>query len=315
MKKFLIRLLVYTSLVIIVIVILNFAYSLRNSDGTAKMQHVPDGIQICNFGSSHGLNDFNYEDIEKNYVYFNFALGGQSLLYDNRILMNFKDKIKEGANVFIVISHFSFFGIVPETEAADFLSKNRRYYTFLSPELIKCYDRKTDFYVNYMPALVSDNLMSFLGVLLLPPENLWDTSTDRKEALKHGYSRHKYFFRGMKDIQGRLIFRPERLKALYSMIEICKQIKATPILITTPYLKEYNDAVKQNEPEFYGKFYSIIEEVVKNTGVKYYDYSSDERYCNDYSLFINTDHLNRKGARIFTDNLLQEVLGIDVNVP
>ncbi|MBQ6970979.1 MAG: hypothetical protein IJP86_01340 [Synergistaceae bacterium] len=96
------------------------------------------------------------------------------------------------------------------------------------------------------------------------------------------------------------------------MIETCRQLGATPILITTPYLSEYNEAVRQNDPEFYADFYSVIGEPVKKTGVKYYDYSSDERYSNDYSLFFDNDHLNRKGARIFTDNILREILGVNV---
>lgn len=314
MKKFLRRLTTYTALVVVIIAALNLVYSYRQSDGTEKMLSVPDGIQICNFGSSHGLNGFSYEDAEERYVCFNFGLGGQSLLYDNRILTHYRDKIRTGAAVFIVISHFSLFGL-PDADQSNFLSKNRRYYTFLPPELIEHYDRKTDFFVNFLPALVSDNLIKFLETMLtmlLPPKHWEEDSTTHEDALKYSSLRSKAFLDGMNDRKGRRIRKHEAFQALYSMINICRQIGATPILITTPYLKEYNDAMRQNDPEFYADFHSVMSEVVSKTGVKHYDYSSDERYTNDTSLFTDADHLNRKGAVLFTDNILREILGINI---
>ena len=312
MKKFLCKLLTYTVLVSVVIATLDLIYIYKTLDSEeAKFRNVPDGIQICNFGSSHGLNGFNYEDAKRKYVCFNFGLGGQRPYFDEKILRNYSNNIRKGAAVFIVLSHFSFFGKYG-AENSRFSSMNRRYYKFLSPDLIDYYDRKTDIYVNYLPAFVSGNIVTFLKTMLIPHKDLWENATDREFSLIHGMRRYNNFIARNKDRFGRRNHNQENIDTLYRIIEICRNIGATPILITTPYLNEYNNAVKENDPEFYTYFYGVINEITKNTGVKYYDYSSDERYSNDYRLFVNTDHLNRRGARLFTNNLLREVLEIDV---
>ena len=93
------------------------------------------------------------------------------------------------------------------------------------------------------------------------------------------------------------------------MIQLCRDKDIEPILVTTPYLAEYPNAAKENDPSFFNDFYGVIAEIQANTGVRYYDYSSDERFSSRYDLFINTDHLNREGARQFTNILMEEVLG------
>lgn len=325
MKKFLTNLFVYASVLILLVLAINAAYiyriasvdegpmGIRKYDGTfdSVFNDVPDNIQICNFGSSHGQCDFNYEDFDGKYTCFNFGMSGQTLLYDFRILQNFSGKFKKGATVFILLSHFSFFGPSEENDPV-FLPTNRRYYKFLPPKFISHYDKKTDFYVNYMPALITDNIAELLKTMFFQPDDLWNQTTNREKALKHAYPRCEHFITNRKDRNGRRLYKQDAIDALYGMIEFCRKIGVTPILITTPNLREYDDAVRKNDPDFFNDFYSFIDEVVRKTGVKYYDYYSDERYINDYSLFRDNDHFNRKGARIFTDNLIRDVLGIDI---
>ncbi|MBQ7220562.1 MAG: SGNH/GDSL hydrolase family protein [Synergistaceae bacterium] len=323
MRKFLTKIFIYTlalSLITIAVNALciyriyssNFGSMSDKKNDSAFIVNVPEGIQICNFGSSHGYYGFNYDDAGEKYTCFNFALPSQSLRYDYKILEQFRDKIRKDAAVFIVISHFSFFG-KPEVQGADFASKNRRYYRFLDSSRIDEYDIKTNFYVNYMPALIADNAVSFLRLLFKPSGDMWNFTTDPEAAKVHALVRYKGFIADKKDNEGRRLFNREAVEALMKIIALCHELGAAPILITTPYLKEYNDAVKKNDPEFYGDFRAVIDDVVRHTGVKYYDYSEDERYTNDYSLFFNTDHMNRKGARIFTNTLLREVLCIETN--
>ena len=152
MKKYLIKFSIYVSILAVIILVLNALYIYKSeNDIGAFANDVPDDIQICNFGSSHGLYGFNYEDV-KNYTCFNFALSAQRLTYDYRILQNYKDKIKKGATAFIVLSTFSLFG-VPDTEREDFEAQNTRYYKFLPSNFIAKYEMKTYFFVNYLPIM------------------------------------------------------------------------------------------------------------------------------------------------------------------
>lgn len=75
-----------------------------------------------------------------------------------------------------------------------------------------------------------------------------------------------------------------------------------------PFPQEYTDEIKKTDEEFFNRFYSTIDQVVKDTGVEYYDYAFDERFANEYSLFMNIDHLNKEGARNFTNILMDEIV-------
>ena len=311
MKKFFLKLFIYSLLISLIILGLNALYIQKENDGTRKFTDgVPNNIQVCNFGSSHGLSGFNYEDAERKYTCFNFALGSQTLLYDYKVFINYKDKIQKGAKVFLLASYFSFFG-VPDVQDRQFASKNKRYYKFLSPDLIEQYDTKTNFYVNYFPSLAADDLVSFFRVIMpkAPTNNAVHSinPAQAKGIARHTCIRH---ITQHTDINGQRIYNHEAIKALYDLINLCREIEAEPILITMPYLHEYVNEVEQGDPEFFNDFYSIINEVTQKTGIKYYDYARDERYTSNYALFSDTDHLNKNGARKFTNDILREVAGL-----
>ena len=113
-----------------------------DSDYTQKFQEVPDKIQVCNLGSSHGLYGFCYDDIDKDFC-FNFSLVSQTLEYDNRILSYYEDRISAETKVIIPVSYFSFFG-EGEQNTDVFQSKNLRYYKFLPKEYISYYSFSED---------------------------------------------------------------------------------------------------------------------------------------------------------------------------
>ena len=307
MKKFLCKVLIYALSLVLITLGINALY--YEDDYTEKfIAGVPDNIQICNFGSSHGLYAFNYEDAMKYYTCFNFALASQSLNYDYRILQYYKDKIQRGADVFIVISYFSLFG-KPEVQENGFASKNKRYYKFLPTSLIVNYDSKTNFYTQF-PALTAENCFSLAKHILFREYDISDKKTNQHEANIDGLSRFKYHVTEHLDKDGRRIYKNEAIDALYEIINLCREIGANPIMITTPYLHEYPDAGKKEDKEFFNDFYGVINKVISDTGIKYYDYSADERYSSNYGLFLNVDHMNREGAKVFTNNLLHDVLGI-----
>ena len=322
MRKFLNRIAVY--IFILTAIILGVQELYFQIEPKYHTMNVPAGdIQICNFGSSHGQRGFNYEDFKGKYVCSNFGMSSQSLFYDYMILQHYRDKLKPDAVVFIDISYFSFFGR-PEAEGEAFLSRNKRYYKFLPREKIMQYDWKTDIYVNYLPCLSPGGLTvlakHILGLnkgakIIEGDFNIYDegwnivtNSHDVAIDAPQAYGRHiSHRF----DENGHRLRRQESFEAIYGMIELCRSIGAKPILVTVPYMQEYTSLILKEDAEFYSDFYAVIEEIKSSTGIEYYDYGFDERFCYDYGLFINSDHLNREGARRFTNILLHEVLGIE----
>lgn len=315
MKKFIKNLFVFILIIVAVIGGINSLFIYRSINygtmGIAKndnayIENVPEKIDICNFGSSHGYYGFNYENVSDEYVCYNFALPSQSLSYDYRILDSYRDNIVPGATVYICISYNSFFG-EKETEDSKFESKNRRYYKFLEPSSIKEYDLKTLMFVKYFPSLIaSPEEMIDTIILGKKPDDFWCDSTNSDEAKKHGNARYERHVKDRTDDEGKRIFNQEEIDAAIDLINLSYEIGATPVLVTTPYLSDYTEAVKENDPLFYDDFYGVINDIQNKTGVRYFDYQSDERFIGNYDLFFNTDHLNRAGAMKFTDILIED---------
>lgn len=281
-------------------------------DYTNKFKDIPDTLDVCNFGSSHGMYGFNYDDISGEYGCFNFGLTGQSLSYDYRLFQNYSDHIKEGTVVFLTVSYFSFFG-EDETLDESFEEKNRRNYVILPPSLIKNYDLKTHIYVKYLPLLGYD-LRALIKTIRgdIQDDNIdffWtrnakdiDVSADALRA----YSRHISLKTDSES--GEMIINREEIDALRSLIKGIQDKGAIPILVTTPFLSEYTDAVITNSPDFLNQYYSIIDDITGETGAAYYDYAFDERFSKNYDMFINSDHLSKIGAAEFVDILMHEVV-------
>lgn len=312
MIKFIKKLFVFVLVITVMTMAVNSVYVKRCKADTDKFVSIPETIQICNFGSSHSMNGFNYEDIENDYACFNFGLSGQSLSYDYRLFQYYSDRIADGAVVFIPISYFSLFG-PEEINDVDFESKNKRYYSILPASMIKEYDLKTDIYVKYIPAL-GTSPSSFIATMLGKPIAPVDMSGQRvstdiniSESARLSVFVHitaaKFY-----DIDGNRIENQEEISSLYALIKGCQEKGAIPVLITTPYLHEYTDTVKENAGDFYDHFYSIIDQVVKDTGAEYYDYAFDKRFANEYSWFRDAHHLNNEGGRNFVDILMREIV-------
>lgn len=306
----------YIVSVLLLIFILNFWYvknyptnygtmSDKRNDSVV-IKDVPDHIQICNLGSSHGLYSFDYSVLHDEYVCFNFGLPAQSLSYDYRILETYSDKICTGAKVFIVLSHFSFFG-EDETTSDTFRSKNQRYYEFLPKEAIKQYNWK-DALLSKYPVFDANSVWDLSMVLLgkYTIGDKWHSVTDKEKEAAYAPERAKAFILDRKDSGGKRVYNTTEIEALYQIIDLCKERGFVPYLITTPYLQEYNDSIPNIDDTFLSEFYELVNQVCSSTGVKYYDFSSDSMFSTSYELFRNADHLNKQGAELFTRMVIQK---------
>ncbi len=315
MKRFVVKLLIYFISVGTIVYVINWIY-VEKSYHASKFDYVPSDIEICNLGSSHGVNCYNYKDVEGQYVCYNLAMDSQTLSYDERILENYQNNLSSGGVVIVDISYFAPWG-KPETEGEEFESKNQRYYSILPPELIKQYDLYTDIMVYRAPSLNAgiqelfktlfskgDNNTSI--PLSYPEKNEVVDLSKLEEDVTESCQRH--IFINKRDEDGELYINEEETQALYKIVEICRERNVTPIFVTCPYLKEYTDEIASEDPDFYEQFYDWINTISNELGVEYFDYSLDERFNHDYSLFYNGDHMNSAGARKFTDILFEEVI-------
>ncbi len=282
-----------------------------DTDYTGKFQDMPGKIQVCNFGSSHGMYGFSYDSLQQ-YRCFNFALSSQMLSYDIRLLEVYKSRIQEGAAVFIPVSYFSLFGKAEEL-TGDFESKNRRYYKILPRDRIKNYRLETDICERIFPVLSAyENILKAFvqgeGRRAPAMEEWQKKASDIYLGENARAAAVRHIVTDKLDEDGNRIYNREEISALYGLIAQCRKIGARPVLVTTPYLKEYRDAVSSLDSRFYEDFYRLADGIAKRTGTEYYDYSSDKRFAGHLELFMDGDHLNKDGAQMFVEILAKEVI-------
>ena len=272
-----------------------------------KFFNVPYNIQVSNFGSSHGLYGFDYKNHSKKYTTFNFALTSQSLSYDYLILKQYEDHFADNGIMFIVISNFTF-GMDEESEP-DFKSKNVRYYRFLSPEYIKNFDWKQYYFRPFVigPREVKDAIKIKIKKAFKKEKNSNEDLYQQggidfnyEKDADAAYKRHIHV-----DENGKLIILQKEIDALYGIIEICRKHNIKPILVTTPYRREYNNKFSKN---FYKQLHDIINSICRQTGVEYHDYRNDPRFSSSYEYNRNADHLTPLGAVVFTDTLFKDYI-------
>lgn len=211
--------------------------------------------------------------------------------------------------MFIVVSYFSLYGL-DESERDDFVSKNQRYYRILSPQYIKEWSLKQQLLADTFAVMgTEDNVLYDLATgeerrKIITDMWEWDLQDKDAEAIRADaevtYKRH---VENRANEAGEWVINPNELNALYGIIELCKDKNIEPVLVTTPYMREYVEQWRENSPSFFDEFYSLMDEITENTGTVYYDYSCDTRFWEEPEYFFSVDHLNREGALKFTEIL------------
>lgn len=302
------KILILLILCIVILYLLSLIYKKfdrYNGYGTQKFKEVPEQIEISNVGSSHGLYGFCYDEMTE-CTCFNFGLVSQSLDYDYRILQQYEDHLQEGGTMFIVVSYTSLYG-PDESEQDDFVSKNRRYYRILSPRYIKEWSFKQQLLADTFAVMgTKDNVLHDLATgeergKIITDMWEWNLQDTDEEAIRaDAEATYKRHVKDRMNDDGEYVINPNNLDALYGIVELCKDKDIEPVLLTTPYMREYIEQYKENFPAFFEGFYSLMDEITEDTGTVYYDYSCDTRFWEEPEYFFSVDHLNKEGAMKFT---------------
>lgn len=263
-------------------------------------------VKVVNIGSSHGKYAFYYltDDLKK----INLARNSQSFYYDLQLLKKYSNKIKLDSVIVIPISIFSFYnqkdkeldeGYIQLLDKKNILNINFKEYF-----LIK------NFSVLYPPSNIlklKENL-KYKEYQVKYPNNL--KLNDKIEESKKTGLRHL----GISDIKYSIKNAEEDFINLINYIE-SKNWKY--VLITTPFSYLYNENIeKYQKGAFKERIYDNIKKVEKRLEKKfiYLDYSHDSRFENNLEYFFDDDHLNEKGAKYFTEILLEDLKKLGYNI-
>jgi hypothetical protein len=304
--RFLAKMVLLVAISALVLTLVNHFYiRTKGYQGTESVRRrfasCPYGLNLVNLGTSHSECAFGYEGID-GVKGFNLALSSQDFYYDLQVLKHFEPRLARNCVVIIPVSYFS---LGWEQKDIDQQNTDARYYRLLGYSSVRRKSLIDYIKQRFCPALfASRNLMLFtLGndkqstadqdVAL--PGSRFSLSQLPQEAKKRAQL-HNQFIKGDSYEQNR--------KNLARIIEFCKARKLQPVLLTTPFTSFYNDNFSEDVLEKQG---SIIEELCRKYDVKYLDYSHDKRFSDHPDLFNDSDHLNIKGQREFTQKVIDDL--------
>lgn len=264
---------------------------------------VPENLEIVNTGSNHAYYGFNYGSRKC----FNFASGAQSLNYDYKILKQYSNNLNGGCKVLIVLAPLSF-GFVDYKND----SSNSRYYFFMDKDKILNYSRLKKFLYVDMPILKS--WKNFIRIFLRKKEikSIINTPDNaEKEALLRINGWKKQFnLKNLLDKKSASYLKDEfeNVKTiLLDMIEFSLEHNWRPIMVIPPASVFLT---KKISDEFMKEVLYDNIRFLKDKQIPILDYWKDDR-LNDYKLYINSDFLNEKGSKLFTEIVLEDIKKLD----
>lgn len=264
---------------------------------------VPENLEIVNTGSNHAYYGFNYGSRKC----FNFASGAQSLNYDYKILKQYSNNLNAGCKVLIVLAPLSF-GFVDYKND----SSNSRYYFFMDKDKTLNYSRLKNFLYVDMPILKS--WKNFIRIFLRKKEikSIINTPDNaEKEALLRINGWKKQFnLKNLLDKKSASYLKDEfeNVKTiLLDMIEFSLEHNWRPIIVIPPASVFLT---KKISDEFMKEVLYDNIRFLKDKQIPILDYWKDDR-LNDYKLYINSDFLNEKGSKLFTEIVLEDIKKLD----
>lgn len=280
-----------------------------------KFENVPNHITFANFGTSHGLAAFRYDENDKQS--FNFALSGEDIYHDFQTLKQFSDHLEKGCIVTIPVSYFSFCLSTDEPS-------QKRYYTYLDKQYIRDFSYETLINTKYLPVLRSIEFLfkDIIGDQEINSENFMDDPNAASFSTFRGFSDMVVYaddtvseeqkiqqlkdhadFRSESWRSGRMVlgkaYLDDNTKILCDMINYCYDNGFRPVLITIPVYQALTEDFTEEELEYY--YFSRIDKVVDSTGIEYIDYSRDKRLINQPEYYNNSDHMSETGGNAFLE--------------
>lgn len=269
-------------------------------------------LKIINLGSSHTTYGIKYPNNIKGY---NMGLSSQRFYYDYEILKKYSTRLSKNCIVIIPISIFSFYS---GTTVED-ISKN--YIQFLDQNILIGVDEKEYFWGKYFsstqPITKLPKALKFTFNFLKKRDfekkyisysqnlSLENKKKSAIEAAKTHLGITHSQFTNDKNIG---------IEQLKKILKFCERKGFRPILISTPQTYLYNTEVGQSA--YQERIYENIIELEKCLNKKYIylDYSHDERFEKNLEYFMDSDHLNEKGAEYFTGILLKDIKSCGYNI-
>lgn len=132
---------------------------------------------------------------------------------------------------------------------------------------------------------------------------------DRSKLADHAVSRSKEQIEFSNEIKNKhSAIHVDTYRTVVELVQFLQKHGIRVVFVTPPYYEEYTSAYIQGDPKAITRMQENMSRIQHDYGVEYYDFSADEEFISDHTLFKDADHLNVCGARLFSQKLNNIVL-------
>ena len=291
--------------VILIFIVLNIAYKQTNHwksqyHNADRFNYVPEGIQLCNVGSSHACLGFKWEDYPELYS-FNFSMPSQSFFMDLIMLKRFESKIEPDSVVLIPLSYHQVYQYWQ-------ISSFEPYYPFMNKKAFPFWKWSMYIQYNLFPLIFHAERIS----------NIWNDYKGSVERFSTRTLSEAEMKKLIEETSATWFFHAEapfeeasyqkNFDAVSALVDYCLEKSYRPVFITIPVYEYFNQAFDEIAPYQKKGFYKFSAELCeKYPFIPYWDYSRDEDFSPHIELFMDDDHLNLYGAEKFTARVVDDL--------
>lgn len=331
------KLFIKSLIIILPLLVINFLY--LNSDyrsDTLKFKNVPYGIQVANTGSSHEELGINYEFLNSDSKTFNFALGAQTFLYDNHILDEYISHFAPDSVLLVAVSKTSLTSSTPKETIEKY---KYRYNQFLSKKNIENWTINEYIIDKYFPVFSSKHPFRKIDQSLRKIANKIKRKAKKiaghtpKTSATTAISQTELSFADKAELEqmNQILWKikdwdrlfpyagsegfEENLANINKILKKCHENRITPVLLSMPITKamseDYENVYKAFTPTHRSTeddYKLFISEIKKNyPEIQVLDYTKDEDLTGNYLYYMDVDHLNSFGAKVFSEKLFADL--------
>jgi hypothetical protein len=286
------RLFIKLTIIIIVVLLLfmpvnkfvkdSHDYNINHSILAFKEQPYP--VDIINLGASHSMYGYYFKPTGLSHL--DLALPAQTIQYDFKLLREYGKYLKPGGVVIVSISQITF----ANSEAKHI----GNYYKILDRIEIEPF-RLIDYYSYlYLPGTNSESFNSALSGRL---KNFKWNSHQPWANNGNNYSGRKYEkveAQYREAVENNNIER--NVKQLREIVDYCSEKGYRVILTMEPVHQSYQEYF--NEEVMNRLVFQYLKALTLD--VPFLNYMSDQRFVDNKDYFIDPDHLNREGRKMFS---------------
>lgn len=308
MKKFLIKMTISLSIVLIPLMIISVLYKNTNaylsSNELYKVRVYPENISLLNLGNSREMYGISYDN-NYNGVAHNFASSSQPLYYDLQVLKEAKNSINKDAIVFIPLSYFDWTYDWRELFKKDIGAYNKRYYGIISPQNIYNFNIEEYFKYSLFPALTAkSDLKYILNDIDIVKGYSTDSTKNIEQEVKYTYSAWRNNVEADKEDEEEVI--KGNVSDFKNLLNYCLKMGYQPVVLISPITEQFTAAYPKEDLE---KFYQRTTEVLKNyPDVLFLNYAEDPEVSTNLKYFFDAVHLNNMGGDVYMKKVLKQLV-------